>query len=229
MDLTFKKYKKIIRLVKKNKFTTFDAITSYGLLSGDTNLFKTLKIFELIIQTKNLDGDIIELGIHKGNTSLLLKKILEIYKIKKNIYLLDHYKGLTHFSKNDPDFSKKYKGKYKSSKKIIKDFLNFFKLKKVYFIDKDATKLNKKFFEKYKFSLAYFDMDLYEPTFTALKSIDRSMVKGGLIVFDEGHKKIWNGEKKAIKDFLKINNNYKYFLISKKKNRQPDVYLKKIN
>jgi len=106
--------------------------------------------------------------------------------------------------------------------------LNFFKLKKVYFIDKDATKLNKKSFEKYKFSLAYFDMDLYEPTFTALRSIDRSMVKGGLIVFDEGYKKIWNGEKKAIKDFLKINKNYKYFLISKKKNRQPDVYLKKI-
>ena len=229
MNLTLKKYKKIIGLIKKNKFTTFDAITNYGLLSGDTNLFKTLKIFELIKQIKKLDGDIIELGIHKGNTSLLFKKILDIYKIKKKIFLLDHYKGLTHFSKQDPNFSKKYKGKYKDSKKIIKDFLNFFKLKKVFFIDKDATKLNDKFFKKFKFSLAYFDMDLYEPTFTALKSIDRSIVKGGLIVFDEGNKKIWNGEKKAIRDFLKINKNYKYFLISKKKNRQPDVYLKKIN
>ena len=39
-------------------------------------------------------------------------------------------------------------------------------------------------------------MDLYEPTFTALKSIDRHIVKGGLIVFDEGNKKIWMVRKK---------------------------------
>ena len=67
-------------------------------------------------------------------------------------------------------------------------------------------------------------MDLYEPTFTALKSIDRSIVKGGLIVFDEVTKK-FGMVRKSYKDFLKINKNYKYFLISKK-NRQPDVYLK---
>ena len=68
-------------------------------------------------------------------------------------------------------------------------------------------------------------MDLYEPTFNALKAIDGSIVKGGLIVFDEGHKKLW-GEKEAIDDFLKINKKYKYIIINK--NRQPDVYLKKV-
>ena len=68
-------------------------------------------------------------------------------------------------------------------------------------------------------------MDLYEPTFNALKAIDSSIVKGGIIVFDEGYKKLW-GEKEAIKDFLKINKKYKYIIINK--NRQPDVYLKKI-
>ena len=35
-------------------------------------------------------------------------------------------------------------------------------------------------------------------------------------------------KKKAIQEFLKNNKNYKYFLIDKSDNRQPDVYLKKI-
>ena len=83
MKLKLEKYSKIVNLAKKNKFSIFDILTNYGLFSGDRNLFKTLKIFELVNQTKNIKGDIIELGIHKGNTSLLIKKIIEIYKIKK--------------------------------------------------------------------------------------------------------------------------------------------------
>lgn len=226
MNLTLKKYAKIIELVKKNKFTNFDILTNYGLLSGDRNLFKTLKIFELVIQNKHLKGDIIELGIHRGNTSLLIKKILDIFKIKKKIYLLDHFEGLIHYSKKDPQASEKYKKKFKSPKKFIIDFLKFFDFRNVHFIHQDATKLNDKSFKNKKFCFAYMDMDLYEPTLQALISIDKNMVKGGIIVFDEGHKKEWEGEQKAIQDFLKINKNYNYFLIDK--NRQPDVYIKKI-
>lgn len=226
MKLSLKKYSKIVSLVKKNKFSNFDILTNYGLFSGDRNLFKTLKIFELIYQIKNVKGDIIELGIHRGNTSLLIKKILNIYKIKKKLFLLDHFKGLIHYTKKDPKASKKFENKFKSPKKLIEDFLKFFDFKNVSFIDQDATKLNGKSFENKKFCLAYFDMDLYEPTLNALKAIDKSIVKGGIIVFDEGNKKIWAGEKKAIKDFLKANKNYKYILIDR--DRQPDVYLKKM-
>ena len=225
MKLTLKKYSKIINIAKKNNFSDFEMVTNYGLFSGDSNLFKTLKIFELINLIKHTKGDIIELGIHKGNTSLLIKKILDIHKIKKKLYLLDHFKGLVHYGKKDPKNSKQFYKKYKSSKKIINNFLKFFNFKNVFFINKDATKINSKPFKKKKFCLAYFDMDLYEPTFNALKAIDSSIVKGGIIVFDEGYKKLW-GEKEAIKDFLKINKKYKYIIINK--NRQPDVYLKKI-
>jgi hypothetical protein len=225
MNLTVKKYSKIVNLAKKNNFSIFEILTNYGLFSGDSNLFKTLKIFELINLTKNIKGDVIELGIHRGNTSLLIKKILDIYKIKKKLYLLDHFKGLVHYGKKDPKDSKKFYKKYKSSRKIINNFLKFFNLKNVFFINQDATKINSNLFKKKKFCLAYFDMDLYEPTFNALKAIDGSIVKGGLIVFDEGHKKLW-GEKEAIDDFLKINKKYKYIIINK--NRQPDVYLKKV-
>ena len=138
MNLTVKKYSKIVNLAKKNNFSIFEILTNYGLFSGDSNLFKTLKIFELINLTKNIKGDVIELGIHRGNTSLLIKKILDIYKIKKKLYLLDHFKGLVHYGKKDPKDSKKFYKKYKSSRKIINNFLKFFNLKNVFFINQDA-------------------------------------------------------------------------------------------
>ena len=87
------KYQKILKL-KKFKFSDFELITNYGLFSGDTNLFKTLTIFQLIYNTRKIKGSIIEFGIHKGNTSLLIKKILDIYKIKKNYICLTISKDL---------------------------------------------------------------------------------------------------------------------------------------
>ena len=68
-------------------------------------------------------------------------------------------------------------------------------------------------------------MDLYVPTLRALESIDRNISVGGIIVFDEGHHKLWS-ERFAIRDFLKKNKKYKKIFIDKK--RQPDVILKKI-
>ena len=110
-------------------------------------------------------------------------------------------------------------------KKQIESFINFFKFKKIQFIDKDATKLKPGFFKKKIFSLAYFDMDLYEPTLQALLAIDKNVSKGGLIVFDEGNKKYW-AERFAIRDFIKKNKKYKKVTLDKF--YQPDVVLKKI-
>jgi hypothetical protein len=226
MRVNLKKYKKILKFKKKFYFTDFDLITNYGLFSGDANLFKTLTIFDLMQKTSHLKGDIIELGIDKGNTSLLIKKILDIFKINKKLYLLDHFKGLVHYcDKKDNLKSKLFYGKYVTKKKQIISFIDYFKFKKINIINKDATKLMPGFFTNKLFCLAYFDMDLYLPTIKSLRAIDQNIIKGGYIVFDQGDKKLWS-EGEAIKDFLKENKKYQYISIDK--NRQPDVILKKI-
>ena len=191
MKLSKNKYLKINSLIKKFDFNQFELITNYGLFSGNTNLFKTLKIYELLNEVSHIKGDIIELGIHKGNTSLLIKKILDIFKIKKKLFLLDHFKGLVNFTNNDTKISKKFEFKYKSKKKQVETFINFFNLKNIKIINKDATTLRKGFFDKkQKFCFVYLDMDLYEPTINALNSIDKHVSKGGYIIFDEGLKRI---------------------------------------
>ena len=222
-----KSYKKILKLINKHNLSKFDLITNYGLLSGDTNLFKTLTIFDLIKKTQKVKGDIIEFGIWKGNTSLLIKKIIEIFKIKKKLILFDHFRGLKHFEKKDGSESLKYKGTYLGNKKKIEDYIKFFKFKNIQIINKDATDLNKKFFKKKKYSLVIIDVDLYEPTLRILESIKNNISKNGLIVFDEGNSKLMPGEGKALNEFYK--HNKKKFIIEKIKfSRQPDIFLKKI-
>ena len=225
MILTLGKYKEILKFKKKFNLSDFQLITNYGLFSGDTNLFKTLIIYDLIKKTSDVKGDIIELGIHEGNTSLLVKKILSIFNIKKKLFLLDHFKGLIHYQKEDTNLSKKFEDKYVGKESRIKAFLDFFNFKNYKIINKDAVTLKPGYFKNKTFCLAYFDMDLYLPTLKGLEAIDGNMSKGSYVVFDQGHKKLWS-ESKAIDKFLKKNKKYKKIMIDKK--RQPDVILKKI-
>ena len=59
MNIKLNYYKKIIKLKKKFNFNDFDLITNYGLFSWDTNLFKTLTIYSLLMKTKLVKGEII--------------------------------------------------------------------------------------------------------------------------------------------------------------------------
>ena len=222
-----KKYKNIKKLIKKYNFSKFNLISNYGLFSGDTNLFKTLTIYDIIKRVKNLNGDIIEFGVWNGNTSLLIKKILDIYKIKKRIYLFDHFKGLQNFHRKDALNASKNKNMYRGNKKILKYFVKFFSLKKISIIDKDANELKKGYFKNKKFCLVLLDVDLYKPTLKILQSVETNICKNGLIVFDEGNSKWWPSERKAISEFLKKSKiKYKKELVPFA--RQPDVILKKI-
>lgn len=86
---SIKKYKKITNIINSYKLNNFQLISNYGLFCGDSNLFKTLTIKEIVDRVKNVKGDIIEFGVWKGNTSFLIKKIIDIFEIKKKcIYLI---------------------------------------------------------------------------------------------------------------------------------------------
>ena len=225
---TREKYKKIVSLIKNHKLNNFQKITNFGLLAGDAAIFKVLTIFDLIKKTKNIKGDIIEFGVWNGNTGILIKKILDIFKIKKKVYLFDHFKGMLpeQYKKIDRP-GKKFANTLKGNLKLLKQIINFFKLKNIFIINKDANTLNKKYFKGKNFSMIIIDVDLYEPTKFILESTHKYLSKGGIIIFDEGNQKEWPGEKKAMNEFLKKNKSCfrKKFI---KYGRQPDVFLEKI-
>ena len=222
-------YKKILNLITKDKYSKFDLITNYGLFSGSTNLYKTLKIYELVLSIEKVKGDIIEFGTHRGNTGILIAKILKLRNIKKKVFLFDSFKGLQNFNKKDNLKKKNFRGIYRGDLKKIIKLKKFFKLDNIEIIKKDATDISNNFFYNKVYSLMIFDMDLYEPTINVLNKINikKNLSKYSKIIFDEGNSVHWEGEKLALNEFFNKNKkNFSKKIISKK-SYQPDVELTK--
>ena len=95
------------------------------------------------------------------------------------------------------------KDKYVGKRKQIEQFIKFFNFKNIKIIDKDATTLKSSFFHKKKFSLAYFDMALYEPTKAALEAIQPHLLPGSIIMLDEFNNRDYPGETIAFKEVFK--------------------------
>ena len=220
-------YKKILALINNDEYSKFDLITNYGLFSGSTNLYKTLKIYELIVSIEKVKGDIIEFGTHRGNTGILIAKILKLKNIKKKVFLFDSFKGLQNFNTKDDLKKKIHKGTYKGDLKKIRNIIKFFKLDNIKIIKGDAMNISQNFFSKKVFSLMYFDMDLYNPTINILNKINtkKNLSKFSKIIFDEGNSIYWKGEKRALNEFY-IKNKKKFSkIIFSKSPYQPDVVL----
>ena len=218
-----KKYLKMINSIGlKNEKLFF--VKNFGAIAGNQSLFKYFKIFEIIISISKLKGDIIELGVWRGNNLIFIKKVADYFNLKKKIFGYDWFEGLKEFGKNDIKLNKR---KYKGNKNFIKKLIEDQKLSKMYLIDDDVKNFETHFDKKQKFCLVYLDLDLYKPTKEVLEIIDKYLVKNGLIVFDQAQKKEWVGEKKALIEFC-VKNKNKYRIIKLKKKFSPDIILTKI-
>ena len=65
-SLSANKYLRIIKLSPKKLSKEF-ILRNFGLLIGDKSFYKILICFQLLEETKNIKGDIIEFGIWNGN------------------------------------------------------------------------------------------------------------------------------------------------------------------
>ena len=78
------------------------------------------------------------------------------------------------------------------------------------------------------FSLAYVDVNLYEPTKLIVESLHDRLAKNGLLIFDEWNSDYMQGEGKAVNEFLKDHSS-DYEMKHVMNSRQPSLILKKIN
>ena len=182
------KTEKYFELIKKvrEKDDKFYLIKNFGSIVGNQSLFKYLKVFQLVISVSKLKGDIIELGVWKGNNLIFIKKILDYLKLKKKLYGYDWFEGLKEFEKLDNKINKR---KYIGNKNKIKKLIKIQKLKNIFLIDDDVKNFENHFNQNKKFCLIYLDLDLYRPTKNILNLIDSYLVKNGLIIFDQAQKK----------------------------------------
>jgi hypothetical protein len=220
-------YDLLIKHFKKFKIGNIEVLKNFLIYSRRQNLKRFLIHYDLFKKTIDIPGDILELGVYRGEGLMTWANLLEIFCIgnrTKRVFGFDNWSGFKSFSKFDGQTNKKagktiggfnpkeFKNELIESIKIFdKDRFIPWK-KRIFLIDGDIEKTIKQFVKKnsgIRFSLVHFDMDLYKPTKIALETIFPLVVKNGILIFDDYAMPDWAGETKAVDNFLKKNPNLK--------------------
>ena len=151
-------------------------------------------LYSSLKATKNLQGDIAEVGVYKGGTARLICEI----KGDKNLYLFDTFEGLPETNDNDLFVQKGWlhDTSLESVKNYLSDFKNIHFLKGVF--PETAGQISDK-----KFSFIHLDTNLYQSTLDALEFFWPRMVIGGRIVSHDYNASSMPGVKKAFMEFFR--------------------------
>ena len=171
---------------------------------------ETTEILRLAEQSISASGDFVELGCYKGETSLLLAKLLKSHNSDKKLWLYDSFAGLPEKTKEDYSAAgTQFKaGELLVSKReVIEKFkrsgLKIPIIKKAFFKDLDPEN---DFPELISF--AFLDGDLYDSIKTSLRLVSPKLSKQGIIIVHDYNNPELPGSSKAVDEFLYAHPNF---------------------
>lgn len=151
-------------------------------LSVHTTICGSWLFLEALEHIKNIPGDIAEVGCFEGGNMLLGLKS-GLIPDEKNVYLFDSFEGFPTLSVFDPAHLKS--GDYKPEKSLeyIKSCFNAFK--NVNIVPGYVPETFSKIPHDNKYSLIFFDCDLYQPCLDTLNYFWPKLSSGGLILIHD--------------------------------------------
>jgi O-methyltransferase len=192
-------------------------------LSINVSYQRYLSLFQSLqyILKNKIKGDIVECGVFKGGSAMMICYFLKLFLVKnKKIWLYDTYEGMSTPSRKDVDLNNKRAKDFLNEKKIenkndvwafsslnsVKNNIKKtnFNIKNCIFIKGKVEKTLKVKKPKY-ISLLRLDTDFYHSTKAELQYLYNLISPGGIIIIDDyGH---WKGCKLAVDQFFKKKKN----------------------
>ncbi len=161
---------------------------------------ETAKILEIAREGILRDGDFVEMGCYKGDTSLLLAEIL--IGTNKRLFIYDSFEGLPEKSGEDEsiigkDFKAKelFVTKREVKQRFLRANLPVPVIKKAWFKELSFNDLPE------KISFAFLDGDFYESILESLKLVENKMVKDGVIIIHDFANPALPGVAKAVDEW----------------------------
>lgn len=190
----------LFNLLKSYPATEAETERSLGLFIRGSllaRIFATRELYEKIVM---LPGVIIDLGTWRGQTAVIcenLRAIFEPLHLNRRIVCFDTFEGYVGFSGKDKATNLHKEGTYKVSEDYS-DYLNKLLILheknnamghnngKHKVIKGDCRKTIPNYFKENSneiVSIAFFDVNAYEPTWEAFQHIYEKLVPGGIIAF----------------------------------------------
>lgn len=148
-------------------------------------------------------GDLVELGCYRGDTSLLLQKMLISTGSLAKLWIYDSFEGLPERSAEDSSVAgdgfsagELFVTKREVVEKFKKAGVRLPIIRKGFFEDLGSNDLPE------KIAFAFLDGDLYRSIKTSLSLVYPRMVKGGVIVVHDYNNPQLPGSARAVDEFL---------------------------
>ena len=132
-------------------------------------------IYTILLQLKNVNADILDLGCMRGGVGMMMSKI----NLKGNTYLIDTFSGF----KEEEKYHKKDIFVFTGIPEIKKNIKKL-KLKRISILKQKFPNTSKlKNIKKLK--LCHIDVNTYRSTKKSYNYIKKKLIKGGIIIFDD--------------------------------------------
>ena len=161
---------------------------------------ETDKIINLAKDALNVDGDFVEFGCYKGDTSLLIAEVLQ--GSSKRLWIYDSFEGLPEKSAFDEsvlgqDFraGELYVTKREVKERFLRAGLAVPVIKKAWFSDLESGDLPE------RIALAFLDGDYYESIKDSLKLVEPKMVDGGVLIVHDYNNAALPGVQRAVDEW----------------------------
>lgn len=208
--------KEFVELLKNCPVPENELLLNLGLFLTSQTLSRILFMDFLYKQALEVQGVVMEFGCRWGQTLSLfsaMRGIYEPFNRLRKIIGFDTFSGFPGISEKDGDGNMMKRGSYSVSSKY-EEYLNkvlefqeqespLAHLKKFELVKGDITVTLEEYLKRNPetiISLAYFDLDLYEPTFKCLEAIKDRLTRGSIIGFDEINEHETPGETLALKE-----------------------------
>lgn len=199
-----------------------DILNNLGLFLNSKNLSRILFFDHLYRQIVDVQGVAIEFGTRWGQNSALfaaLRGIYEPFNRNRTILSFDTFEGLSKLTEHDRENGPFKQGGLSVSagyEQYLDQIMDVQEkdnpmghIKKYEVIKGDASTTFGEYLEKHPetiVALAYFDMDIYQPTRDCLKLLKDRLVRDSVIGFDELNDAATPGETVALREIFGLNN-----------------------
>ena len=221
-EVEYEARKKLLKLFKNTPVPDHSILDNLELYMRPQRISEILALEKLYIKILNNHGIIIEFGVRWGRHISVfnaLRATYEPYNFYRKILGFDTFEGFLAPADKDGDSDRVFKGSMKVSDKYEKHLNSVISLhekeapmshiRHSYLFKGDAPEQLTKYLKENPetiVALAYFDMDIYEPTKKCLELIKPYLAKGSVLAFDELMHSEFPGEAVALKEVFDINN-----------------------
>lgn len=199
-----------------------EILTQFPAYVRRRDLPRFLAHYELFKMVMDLPGSILDLGVFRGASLFTWAKLLETFcpaDRTRKVYGFDHFRGLDAFTDEDggkadrtgavgPDPAR-WQADADHARTLVElhnDDGLIAGVERVRLIEGDVLDTLPRFLAEtpgLRVCLLHLDLDVHAPTRAALEQVWPLVVEGGVVVFDEYALPPWEGETRAVDDFLR--------------------------